>query len=149
MKKRIAVLCLLFALILTGCSVIKSDKEAIHVYTKVYTASFSDNQWVKDGSDIDGHREIYKDGVSFGPYLQVQPGRYLIVLKGSNLDKASITFTSDAGQNKVDAVKIIDEADSLEYFLPVNDPLEQFEIVIRNQQDDVVVLDSIVMEKID
>ena len=59
------------------------------------------------------------------------------------------TFTSDAGQNKVDAVKIIDEADSLEYFLPVNDPLEQFEIVIRNQQDDVVVLDSIVMEKID
>ena len=60
--------------------------------------AYEDNICLMNGADINGVRTIFENGSSFGPYINLYPGSYQIVIEGNGLEGVSYDCTyNDSG----------------------------------------------------
>lgn len=107
-----------------------------------------DNQWVSNGTDVfEGRRELYKEGISFGPYKVLLEGNYIITVQGSNFLEADFRCTYNSGSENIE-VQYIERSNSMvKYQISVSDKIENFEALIINPTDSTVVINTIQIEK--
>ena len=114
-----------------------------------YDFTFGDNQWMENGKDIDGSRELYVGGVSYGPYETFWPGTYTVTVRGQNLDKALAICLAEQGKNQLD-IYLIEQSDKkLNYTFVLSEKTHHVETLVRNiSDDDTVVIDSMQIRRL-
>ena len=101
-----------------------------------YEFVFGSSQWLDNGSDVDGHRELYYNGVSYGPYQAFWPGTYEIEIRGDNLLNAEAKFVEEEGAKEFDLVPVESSEETLRYELELPEKCFNAEVVTRNISDD-------------
>lgn len=104
---------------------------------------FGDN-YVKNGSDHDGIRELYSSGLSYGPYWNLPEGTYHVTISGSGLQNCTITMQSLVMENF--AYEIVNEQKTetvCSFDLAVSGDATAVEILIQNQAEENAVLEGI------
>lgn len=116
-----------------------------HLYPG-YDFSFGDNRWLENGMDVDGHRELYAGGVSFGPYQTFWPGTHEVIISGDNLMHAQVSCTADSGVKQIELHSEAQNNDVLRYTFTLDEKTEYMETVVRNLSDDpdeTIIIDVI------
>ena len=116
-----------------------------HLYPG-YDFTFGENQWLENGQDVDGHRELYVGGVSFGPYQTFWPGNHDVVIRGENLQHAQAFCVSNNGTELIELLPEYQSSTELRYTFVLDKKTELLETVVRNMSDDpdpAVILDEI------
>lgn len=116
-----------------------------HLYPG-YDFTFGENQWLNNGQDVDGHRELYVGGVSFGPYQTFWPGNHEVVIRGDNLQHAQAFCVSDSGAEIIELLPEHQSSTELRYTFVLEKKTELLETIVRNMSDDpdsTVILEEI------
>ncbi len=116
-----------------------------HLYPG-YDFTFGENQWLENGQDVDGHRELYVGGVSFGPYQTFWPGNHEVVIRGKNLEHAKTFCVYDNGAEQIDLLPEYQSSTELRYTFVLDQKTELLETVVRNMSDDPDV--TVILEEI-
>lgn len=86
---------------------------------------------------------LNQDELCFGPYVNLQSGRYCLVVNGDNLTEAEVSITYLSGKESIGDFDIISEdADKLEIQFEVEESVEDLEIVISNHQEELVKIEQ-------
>ncbi len=116
-----------------------------------YEFTFGNNDWLTNGADIDGHRELYYAGVSSGPYKTFWPGDYEITAEGRNLSDSEVFCIANSGAQVFEVIPVRRDENSMIYNVKFADKISDVEVIVRNmsdEEDSVVELDSLRILKI-
>ena len=115
-----------------------------------YDFVFGDDQWIENGKDVDGHRELYVAGKSHGPYKTFWPGNYEITVQGDNFAEAETYCISEYGKTVYDLSLIGRDEQTMRYSLEIPEKAQNVEVIVRNLSDipdSIVKIDSIRIRK--
>ncbi len=105
------------------------------------------------GEDKDGCRTLYKGGRTFGPYIYLNQGKYMVYVKGENLKSLSFSCWNDANNvfppsaiYDIKQIKVTDEYTELEFY--VNDDAHSFEFCVENSGEQDVKLYQMTLNKV-
>lgn len=115
--------------------------------TAGYTYSFEGNRWMTNGEDKDGHRELYQEGISYGPYKTMPDGHYIVHIEGNNLLNADIRCTYNNGQDIVPIEFIKKSDDVVEYTFDLDSKKENVEFVVENKTSELIILNNLKVER--
>ncbi|MDE7251393.1 MAG: hypothetical protein K2O32_00410 [Acetatifactor sp.] len=109
--------------------------------------TFGDNQYVRNGEDIQGERWLYEGGYSYGPYWSVTSGDYLVTIEGENIqEKAQIVIYSQGGNLHHDYEVLESTADTFVLSLSLENDVEDIEICVYNTSKSSIKLKSIELQ---
>ena len=109
-----------------------------------YEFQFGNNYFLKNGTDKDGHREVYAGGISYGPYITLLPGTYEVTITGEDLDSAAAVCKSDSGKKKVESTFRVNNARKIIYTFVLPDITDNVETVVQNtSENETVTIHSI------
>lgn len=112
-----------------------------------YRYSFEDNSFFNKGRNVDGKRELYPSGESYGPYLTLPPGKYNVNIKGEKLDDAKVKLTGDYGKKLFIINNMVQNDSSIQYVFTVGKKCNGIETIIENPSNRTIELDSIEIER--
>lgn len=112
------------------------------------TYQFSQNQYLDNGEDINGLRNIYSGGLSYGPYWNIPSGTYKIVIRGANLLNLLPEIYSGGGSTFYEFDILSQTEDSIEMIISIEQDANNLEIVIRNELDGTISLSEITLQPI-
>ncbi len=111
---------------------------------------FKDNKYLNTGEDTEKGREIYKDGLSYGPYWCVPKGRYLITIRGSDIpEQLNIRTYYNCGSINVDYIFLERTNGKITIEIDLEEDVDDFEIALNNKSDKSAFLYSIQMQYVD
>ncbi len=108
----------------------------------VYYADFWSNSWLINGHDEDGIRHLNANAVSYGPYITLTPGKYVVECEGENLDYVSFDCVYNEGERlKSIGLEDIDRSNSVVRITINNDTvLKNFEVRFFNNSNNDVTM---------
>lgn len=112
----------------------------------IYPFDFSDEEypkWLYNGIDQNGKRYIFPRGASFGPYISLEAGDHSVVIKGENLEKATIDCSSGNGEQVLatNEEQLSDNLVKLCFSLDVD--ADGIETRVVNNSDTVITISNI------
>lgn len=86
---------------------------------------------------------LFNEGISYGPYITLSPGKYSICIAGNNINQCQFYLTSESGQNALDfTVQEINSKKALLSFSS-NEFLYDFETLVSNPTERIVIVENI------
>lgn len=129
----------------SGNVVITPSKKVLHTYIETpyekRTSSelnYSVNQGIHTNQKVeikDNSYVLNKDQVTFGPYITLSKGKYLVHISGKNLAVADIHVTANSGEKTFDVKKIMDSPNYQELQLDLDQVYNNIEIVVKNETE--------------
>lgn len=113
-----------------------------------YTFDFSGNQWLINGEDRDNIREIYRDGISYGPYIALYPGVYEVSILGKNLDVADFSCVFNSGNDEINIHDFSRNDSQVTYRVYLMETINDAETRIHNITDKPVSVSKITIQRI-
>ncbi|MFR1904957.1 MAG: hypothetical protein ACLS28_03855 [Clostridium neonatale] len=115
---------------------------------KVFPINFEyvlTNEYLINGEIKDNQRIINENGVSYGPYVNLEKGEYSITIEGNNLDLCD--YDVNFSNNNVQTEKIIKTNEKLEYNFVLKDNVKAIEFRIFNNNKEKIILKNIKLSK--
>lgn len=132
-----------------------SDEYTIYGY-ETYNDLLNDftyYKWKFDGSnssnccDANGIRTIYPSGITYGPYIYLYNGSYIVSVKGQNIDKCSFVVSKDYGESGIDyKINAINSVEA-EIGIDIEYLSEGVEIKIANDTDENIYIEEMQIER--
>ncbi len=113
---------------------------------KSYT--FKDNKWLTNGKDIDGTRIIYPGGLSYGPYANLNTGKYSMIIYGEHLKEVIPRLTTDNAINTVEFSITEQKETFIRLEFDLHEYVENFEVLVPNNLMENVILKSLTIKSI-
>lgn len=109
-----------------------------------YSQSFTNQQYLTNGSDVDERRYIYQGGVSYGPYIPLKQGRYLVTITGENLTSADLFCYAGYGSEPFNLENTQTADSEVSYIVTFDHDVKNIEFVVQNNRSErAIVLDSV------
>lgn len=107
-----------------------------------------DGATVIRGRDVIGKRRyLYQDGISFGPYIRLKPGKYQITVEGIGLDHCRCNLNSNAqgaaDGNAMQWTTELQETGRITISAELFTLIPDLELQIYNETDETVVLSAV------
>jgi hypothetical protein len=99
--------------------------------------------------DDESGRLIHYGGTSYGPYIELPAATYEVDVFGNLIANASISFTADRGQTEITDQSEIIAAYRVFHRFVLMEPVEDFEMVVRNQQTVDCKLEYVTLYRLD
>lgn len=112
----------------------------------LYRYPIGKNMHLRSGEDIGGIRYIYPGGLSYGPYLTLEPGQYALRITGERLDEAAIRFTLDEGA--MEPAETSSRPTERVYHLDVTEAVTKLEILIENNTAQPLLFDGMTVTQL-
>ena len=116
-----------------------------------YDFVFEEGQWVENGQDTEGRRELYAGGLSYGPYLTLWPGKYELTIRGSGLTNTEVRTTYGEERRSIFAEPVEQSDDLMKYQFELTEKRYDTEVLVKNLSDipgTAVEIDSISIRRI-
>lgn len=103
------------------------------------------------------HKKIQNKSISlkngeltYGPYVTLNRGNYLLYILGQNLDKAQIRFTADKGDISIEkeVYNVSLESEKAIFGLNIENEVEDFEIVVENFDTSIIQVNQYIIESV-
>lgn len=98
---------------------------------------------LSNGKDFDNKRVLYKDGVSFGPYIYLKKGSYIVTIEGENLKKAYFDVFDSGEILKYEKLEYSNTI--MKYRIDLFNAREQIEFRVHNYDAE----NNVILKKID
>lgn len=86
---------------------------------------------------------VHPGGYTFGPYIQMLPGEYKIMIEGDNLNSADIVMHCDMGNTPIECEIVHVDGEMIEVYFTLSTEVSDCEILIANNlEDQDILLDS-------
>lgn len=123
-----------------------ADRGLVRVDESTYNITFYDYGFLIDGYDEGGLRYLNKNGISFGPYIKLPAGEYMVEITGDNLLNADfLCYSGSAGYPLTESIRTENKV-ILNFIL--TDTADNFEFSVRNTQEEIIVLENILISDI-
>ena len=129
----------------TGTRVLKAEKGEIFIDRSQYNITFYSYGNLRDGYDENRRRYLKSGGQSFGPYILLEPAKYRIEVKGDNLSQSQMYAYSGSEMFDLEVIEYADDKGI--YELELDQPADNFEFMVRNNSDEIVILDKIKIKR--
>lgn len=124
--------------------------ESVQLYKNyVYYADFWSNSCLTNGYDEEGVRHLNNDAVSFGPYITLVPGKYVIECNGVNLDLVSFDCVYHEGdvENDIKLGDVEKTDDSVRFTINPDRMLKNVEVRFFNNSGEEVEMNRLTMTR--
>ncbi|GAA4296428.1 hypothetical protein GCM10023142_35140 [Anaerocolumna aminovalerica] len=111
-----------------------------------YSIGLKDNEYLINGDDTENGRKLRNNGVSFGPYISLSKGTYMVSIKGVNLDKANYDVCYENGKNTVQHNEIYIDSNLINYEFTLEQDVIALEIRVMNNQEEDIIINNIILE---
>lgn len=90
---------------------------------------------------------LFKDGLSYGPYVTLPPGKYTITIKGKLISIGHILLTTYAGKQTItpETFSVV-SSDEISLTFTINEIVHNFEVLIRNPTNSTIIVSEINIE---
>lgn len=105
----------------------------------VHDYDFSLGRWVLGGYDKDGMRTLMPNGVSYGPYLSLLPGEYLISLETEYPELLEEKCSYSMGQSQLPSTRLGVYDGKLIYYMNLGFPVDKWEVQVHNKSREIRV----------
>lgn len=103
-------------------------------------------------AEIDDNRKVItlKSGeFCYGPYVNLQSGKYMLSILGDNLSDSEISITIENGEQRIDHLyKILDTGNKLDIQFEVEEISKNLEIIIKNIQKEEIEIERYTIQSI-
>ena len=123
---------------------IKLDTEDIN--TLEYDYKFN-GQNLQSGYDDAGVRYLEKDGVSFGPIIDINAGMYIVEFEGDNLNSAICKVTVNSGTKLVVPLAQSKDNHRVKYLVYFSNNVKHLETIVENKRNVEIVLNKITINR--
>ena len=113
-----------------------------------YSFQFDNDVWIMNGEDKDGIRILREAGLSYGPYMKLYPGKYLVRICGAGLDHANISVTAEAGKKVLQVMNIKHLSSEIAYILNIQEEHDGCEVVVANNEEDEIKLSKLIISQV-
>lgn len=115
----------------------------------VYVADFYSSKWLINGEDLFGKRVLRQGGISYGPYITLVPGTYVVECNGD--DMQHISYDATYCENEIYhqfETKVIEQTNEhLIYEFVVEKTAENCEIRVFNNMEKDVELEGLSLRR--
>lgn len=115
-------------------------------HLKTWSYKFAGNH-LTNGEDRDGVRYLQPDGISFGPYISVPAGKYLVCVFGRNLKDASYECYGGGGSIPFSVSNFMSSDNLVTFSFETATPVEDLEIKIQNTSASELTIRKILLEQ--
>lgn len=105
------------------------------------------NEYVSNGMDENGHRVLWKNGVSYGPYMSIAKGRYRVEIQGVNLNNIIYSISYDKGHGIIHTEEISKNNEKVIFEFATELDLLDLECTIINQLDTNIIIEKIILNR--
>lgn len=118
-----------------------------------YEMKFHDGKHLANGEDLNGIRHLYNKGISYGPYISLNPGKYAVSCEGQNLN--GLTYDSvykeyiDGELLFLDVNNVTNANDGIYYEFEIEHPIDNYEMRFFNNSNEDVVISMVKVYRID
>lgn len=105
-----------------------------------YSVLPKDNNYINLGVDNEEGRIIYKNGTSYGPYMTLNPNKYLIEISGENLENVYYTTTYNLGDDLLNVEEVIHNDNTINYIIDTQEKIHNVEFIIQNISNENIVI---------
>ena len=114
-----------------------------------YAFTVEEDIWLKDGEIVDNERILHENGMSYGPYITLRKGEYLVSVTGENLQNSTITAYYDERLEELDLIDLNASDEKVTFRVACQKDCNNSEIVIRNMSKKDIVINGIEIERIE
>ncbi len=135
-----------FQPVFTNCGDTNAKVSSVQLFKKyIYYADFWSNKWLKNGIDKEGIRHLNTDAKSYGPYISLVPGKYLIECDGENLNYADFDclYKDDNGNHSIELKDIDKSGNTISFTINVSKVLNDFQVRFFNNSNEDVTLNKL------
>ena len=100
---------------------------------------FDLGRWVLGGFDKNGRRTLMPNGVSYGPYISLLPGEYLISLETEQPEMIEEKCSYAKGQSQLPSSRLGVYDSCLLYYMNLGFPVDNWEVQIHNRSTEIRV----------
>lgn len=121
----------------TNCKKIELDK------ITTYSVLPNNNQHLQFGYDTGNGRIINKEGISYGPYISLSKGSYIVQITGKNLNHGQYTVTYNKGEEQIPIEEFVVQEDFVQYRIHLYEDLTNVEFIIQNKLVEEILIEDI------
>lgn len=122
-----------------------ANKGKLEIDKGEYNFSFGLDEYVVNGYDQNGVRYLMEDGISYGPYIELEAGVYQIEVVGDNLLNSSMLSYTGTENFDVQMLELNNQKAIAE--VELKQKVGSFEFSIRNKGNGLVVINSMRIKK--
>lgn len=104
--------------------------------------SYTDNAFLANGGIT-----LVNGAAQYGPYCSADAGSYEVIIRGINLDKADVDLVNANGLIDNEINYIIRSSEEIKYTFTLTEAVSDLEMRTFNNQDDIVIIYDITLEK--
>lgn len=97
-----------------------------------YRFDFNSGQYVNNGEDVDGVRQLHSYGNSYGPYLKAEPGTYKVTITGSGLENADLQCHYAHGESPLEIGNTQITPERITFEVCLEEKVEDLEFLVWN-----------------
>ncbi|MZK52794.1 IPT/TIG domain-containing protein [Clostridium beijerinckii] len=105
------------------------------------------NQFLTMGEDNNISRILKLNGISYGPYIDLDKGVYTVKISGENLDNSNYDISYNLGKNKIDAQELKRDNKEIIFRCDLEENLNGIEFRVMNIGQKDVQLNEILISK--
>lgn len=133
--------------LIIGCSQPLGDLQPLATEALVsYQYDLSNEQYMNNGEIVDGAWNIHSYGNTYGPYLNVGPGRYKMTAEGSNLAAVDVKCYYKNGDINLEPQNLKKEENLISYEVELKEPANDLEFALWNVGGSDITVTSILIE---
>lgn len=102
-----------------------------------------------DGVDNSEGRVLYPNGISYGPYAITSAGKYLVRIKGENLENGTYDANSEKTMENVSYDDLHIGNTEVTYTVTLKDVVEDFEVRAYNGPEKNLIIKEFTIQKVD
>lgn len=102
---------------------------------------------VENGRDENGVRKLEPGGCSYGPFLDLPAGDYIVQVRGSGLEDAYLESYSSGGEKLQEVLELFTNDTLIRYRLSLEEDAEGYEVKLTNLSGQSMELTGITIEK--
>lgn len=124
-----------------------ANRGIVEINRDEYTIDFSAYGNLQNGYDADGIRYLVNEGISFGPYIELSKGKYLVEVIGKNLKKVFMSASAQNG-NEILKTQMVSNSDTEAVLtMELLNDVSNFEFLVKNGSQEVIALKYIKIKK--
>lgn len=82
---------------------------------------------------------IPKNSMQYGPYIQVEPGKYRITIKGENMQNAELQLITNLGQTILEMNDITKNSGEISFGFTTFTSISNLEVYLSNTEEDMLI----------
>ena len=120
-----------------------------HVYDSLYTRNYNAEQLYTTGTyQNNGSILLKREEIQFGPYIELDGGKYLVEYTGENLDRLEYRVTANRGTTVIPCQPTMKSSERSVLYLNLPNHFSELEFFSHNISDEEVVIHSVVLKQI-